>query len=124
MIQCERLECKERPNETIHHEGCDGQFCYHGICQECGASLALAEKQYCDVFCVSCGHEDIYHTEDAVEFCHGSTDCDCTASPMIVHSVIIGDLLERIKNLEERADKPVRDGHPLWTRNASRSMKA
>ena len=37
---CGRLECADVPTRGLYHEGCDGHFCSHGICQECGASVA------------------------------------------------------------------------------------
>lgn len=42
--RCETGDCKWTPAETIHHEGCDGIFCLHGFCQECGTTMAESEE--------------------------------------------------------------------------------
>jgi hypothetical protein len=70
-----------------------------------------------DVMCLSCGHQDLAHVDDGT-FCRAAEDCDCTNSPTLIHSVAISGLLERMKEMEARADMPVRDGHPLWTPGA------
>jgi hypothetical protein len=37
--ECGGEHCDVFPTKTLHHEGCDGAFCFHGICQECGSQL-------------------------------------------------------------------------------------
>lgn len=37
--RCENCECNAFPAKGLRHEGCDGAFCFHGYCQECGATL-------------------------------------------------------------------------------------
>ena len=35
--------CLLFPSVSYYHEGCDGCFCVHGVCQECGAMLILRD---------------------------------------------------------------------------------
>jgi hypothetical protein len=35
--RCEDGECNLELATSVYHDGCDGRFCAHGVCQECGA---------------------------------------------------------------------------------------
>lgn len=42
--RCYEQRCEVRHGKTIYHAGCDGAFCFHGVCQECGSEMQAATK--------------------------------------------------------------------------------
>lgn len=36
---CREGDCLTTHQETVRHQGCDGHFCAHGFCQECGSEM-------------------------------------------------------------------------------------